>query len=76
MKAVMVLEGFNRIWIHHDSHLVSYSLDILARLMLYQSPPSALDSTLEHIANDVSCCVTAKINGQATGKTLSLLWRK
>ncbi|KAG6373463.1 hypothetical protein JVT61DRAFT_6616 [Boletus reticuloceps] len=56
-KSIIVLQDFNKIIIHHDSYLISYSLEVLARVAQYQSPPSSLDASLETIAGqNVLCC--------------------
>ncbi|KAG9315323.1 hypothetical protein JVU11DRAFT_4464 [Chiua virens] len=59
VKSMIVLQDFNKIVIHHDDYLLSYSLEVLARVAQYQSPPSSLDASLETIAGQtgsVVCC--------------------
>ncbi|OAX43158.1 hypothetical protein K503DRAFT_732249 [Rhizopogon vinicolor AM-OR11-026] len=59
-SSIIVLQEFNRFIIHHESYLLAYSLDILARVALYQAPPSSLDASLEKIAGGdgtvLFCC--------------------
>lgn len=45
-KNIIALQGFNKILIRHDGHLLSYFLEVLARVAQYQSPASALDASL------------------------------
>ena len=56
IKSIIVLQDFNKIIIHDGSDLVSYSLEVLARVAQYQAPASSLDASLETIAEDVLCC--------------------
>ncbi|KAF9223416.1 hypothetical protein BS17DRAFT_705412 [Gyrodon lividus] len=64
VKSIIVLQEFNKIIIHHDNYLLSYSLEVLARVAQYQSPPSSLDASLETIAGQdggVLCCQAGQI---------------
>ena len=46
---------FNRLVIHVDSAIMTYSLDILARLALDKSQPQSLDASIERIGgNDLN----------------------
>ncbi|KAF8547962.1 hypothetical protein OG21DRAFT_1423939 [Imleria badia] len=58
-KSIIVLQDFNKIIIHHDNYLLSYSLEVFARVAQYQAPASSLDASLETIAGQagsVLCC--------------------
>ncbi|KAH7911069.1 hypothetical protein BJ138DRAFT_1113504 [Hygrophoropsis aurantiaca] len=48
--SIIALQDFNKFIVHHENWLISYSLDLLARVALYQAPPSSLDASLEKIA--------------------------
>ncbi|KAF9238478.1 hypothetical protein BU15DRAFT_88333 [Melanogaster broomeanus] len=64
VKSIIVLQESNKIIIHHDNYLLSYSLEVLARVAQYQSPPSSLDASLETIAGQdgsVICCQSGRI---------------
>jgi hypothetical protein len=70
LAALTTLEDkvFNRFVIHSDSSLVSYSLDILARLALGQTQLQTLDASIERISgNDmnVTLCKHVQIGGRA-----------
>ncbi|KAG8213014.1 hypothetical protein J3R82DRAFT_11404 [Butyriboletus roseoflavus] len=59
VKSIIVLQDFNKIIFHHDTYLLCYSLEVLARVFQYQSPPSSLDASLETVAGqagNVLCC--------------------
>ncbi|KAI6013474.1 hypothetical protein BKA83DRAFT_680034 [Pisolithus microcarpus] len=63
-KSIIVLQDFNKVLIHHDGYLLSYSLEVLARVVQYQSPARALDASLETIAGQdgaVICCHAGKV---------------
>lgn len=49
-SSIIVLQDFNKFIVHHESYLLSYSLDLLARVAMYQAPASSLDASLEKIA--------------------------
>ncbi|KAG0706814.1 hypothetical protein DFH29DRAFT_900165 [Suillus ampliporus] len=49
-SSIIVLQEFNMLTVHHEGYLFVYSLDILARVAMYQAPPSSLDASLEKIA--------------------------
>jgi len=40
--------------VHHENSILSYSLDILARVALQQSLPSTLDASMERVAGQDS----------------------
>jgi len=64
-SSIIVLQEFNKFIIHHESYLLAYSLDILARVTLYQAPPGSLDASMEKIAGDsgsVLFCRAGRIN--------------
>ncbi|KAL4063545.1 hypothetical protein V8B97DRAFT_1991199 [Scleroderma yunnanense] len=66
-KNIIVLQDFNKILIHHDGYLLSYSLEVLARVAQYQSPASALDASIETIAGhdgSVICCEAGIVKGR------------
>ncbi|KAH0833307.1 hypothetical protein J3R83DRAFT_12372 [Lanmaoa asiatica] len=68
VKSIIVLQDFNKIIIHHDNYLLSYSLEVLARVAQYQSPPSSLDASLETIAGQaghVLCCQAGQMGDRA-----------
>ena len=72
-KNIIVLQDFNKILIHHDGYLLSYSLEVLARVAQYQSPASALDASLETIAGQdgsVILCEAGTVKGRTVGKCL------
>ncbi|KAH7930131.1 hypothetical protein BV22DRAFT_1028615 [Leucogyrophana mollusca] len=65
---IIALQDFNKFIIHHENYLLAYSLDLLARVALYQAPPSSLDASLEKIAGqdgNVLFCSAGRI-GQRT----------
>ena len=67
---------FNRLVIHSDSSLVSYSLDILSRLALGQTQTEALDASIERITgNDVNVvfCKHVHLGGRALRWFISLV---
>ena len=71
-KSIIVLQDFNKIIIHHDTFLLSYSLEVLARVSQYQSPPSSLDASLETIAGqsgNVLCCQAGQMGDRTIGNT-------
>ncbi|KAG1781631.1 hypothetical protein EV702DRAFT_1177351 [Suillus placidus] len=49
-SSIIVLQDFNKFIVHHESYLLAYSLDILARVAMYQAPASSLDASMEKIA--------------------------
>ncbi|KAG2157870.1 uncharacterized protein EDB93DRAFT_730686 [Suillus bovinus] len=51
-SSIIVLQDFNKFIVHHESYLLSYSLDILARVTMYQAPASSLDASMEKIAGE------------------------
>ncbi|KAG1722954.1 uncharacterized protein EDB91DRAFT_1240160 [Suillus paluster] len=59
-SSIIVLQEFNKFIVHHESYLLAYSLDLLARVAMYQAPPSSLDASLEKIAGGdgtvLFCC--------------------
>jgi len=59
-SSIIVLQDFNKFIVHHESYLLAYSLDILARVALYQAPASSLDASLEKNAGGdgtvLFCC--------------------
>ncbi|EIW84261.1 hypothetical protein CONPUDRAFT_163433 [Coniophora puteana RWD-64-598 SS2] len=66
-NTIIALQESNRFVIHHDSYLISYSLDLLARVSQSQSPPSSLDASLEKIAGhdgNVLFCRAGRIGGR------------
>lgn len=72
-----MLQDFNKIIIHHETYLLSYSLEVLARVAHYQSPPSSLDASLETIAGNngnVLCCQAGQIGDRTIRKTPLLFY--
>lgn len=71
VKSIIALQDFNKIIIHHDDYLLSYSLEVLARVAQFQSPPSSLDASLETIAGQsgghVLCCQAGQIGDRTIG---------
>ncbi len=63
MAAIQSLgeKNFNKFLVHYDTSLVSYSLDILARVALGDAPRRALDASLEHIAGSDSSAGTGNV---------------
>lgn len=54
---------FNRLVIHVDSSIVTYSLDILARLALDKSQAQSLDASIERIGgNDLNIVLCRHIH--------------
>ena len=54
---------FNRLVIHADSSIVTYSLDILARLALDKSQLQSLDASIERIGgNDLNIVLCRHIH--------------
>lgn len=49
-SSIIVLQDFNKFIVHHESYLLAYSLDLLARVAMYQAPASSLDASMEKIA--------------------------
>lgn len=49
-SSIIVLQDFNKFIVHHENYLLSYSLDLLARVAMYQAPASSLDASMEKIA--------------------------
>lgn len=49
-SSIIVLQDANKFIVHHENYLLAYSLDILARVAMYQAPASSLDASLEKIA--------------------------
>ncbi|KAG1750776.1 hypothetical protein EDB19DRAFT_1676909 [Suillus lakei] len=49
-SSIIVLQEFNKFIVHHESYLLAYSLDLLARVAMYQAPASSLDASMEKIA--------------------------
>ncbi|KAG1805037.1 uncharacterized protein HD556DRAFT_1328030 [Suillus plorans] len=63
-SSIIVLQEFNKFIVHHESYLLSYSLDILARVAMYQAPASSLDASMEKIAGEdgtVLFCTVGRI---------------
>ncbi|KAF8149926.1 hypothetical protein B0H34DRAFT_731762 [Crassisporium funariophilum] len=61
-------KSFNRLLVHADSAIVSYSLDILARLALGQSHPQTLEASIERIGgndNNIIFCRHVHLSGRA-----------
>jgi hypothetical protein len=46
------LPDFNKVIIHHNNEIVSYSLDMIARLSLGSSSQSSLESTREKVSGN------------------------
>lgn len=70
---------FNKFLIHYETSLVSYSLDILARLASGQAQAKSLDASLERIAGHDSSSVLffryANFGNRALGQSsLLLVW--
>ena len=61
--SLVALETFNRLVIHVDSSIMTYSLDILARLALDKSQAHSLDASLERVGgNDVNIVLCRHIH--------------
>jgi hypothetical protein len=56
LAAVHELGGkqFRRLVVHHDHTILSYSLDVLARVVTGQAQASTLDATMERVAGNDS----------------------
>lgn len=63
MAAIQSLDGkdFNKLLVHYDTSLVSYSLDLLARFALGEASKQALDASLERIAGGDSGAGTGNV---------------
>ena len=64
---------FNRLIVHTDSAVVSYSLELLARRALEQTESEMLDASKEDISNsesNITFCKCIQIGGRALGKSL------
>jgi hypothetical protein len=67
---MIALAQFNKFIIHHESSLLSYSIDILARVAQGSAPPQALDASLEKIAGHDGNVLFFKA-GRVGNRTLS-----
>ena len=66
---------FNRLVVHVDSAIVTYSLDILARLALDKSQAETLDASMERVgANDgnIVICKHIQLEGRALCSYISI----
>ena len=50
--SIYTLQGFNKVIIHHNNEIISYSLDMIARFSLGKSSKSSLDSTYEKVSRN------------------------
>ncbi|KAJ8579756.1 hypothetical protein M405DRAFT_109149 [Rhizopogon salebrosus TDB-379] len=82
-SSIIVLQELNRFIVHHESYLVAYSLDLLARVALFQAPTSSLDASMEKIAGGdgtvLFCCAGSikmrTIIVYLSSKSLCMCWR-
>jgi RHO1 GDP-GTP exchange protein 1/2 len=71
VKGIIALQDVNKFIIHQDGYLLSYSLEVLARVAQYQAPPSSLDASLETIAGqngNVLCCHAGQMGDRTISK--------
>lgn len=62
---------FNRFIVYSESIIVSYSLELLARLALSQTTPEALDASMEKMygsESNIVFCKCLQMGGKALGK--------
>lgn len=50
--SIYVLQDFNKVIIHHNNEIISYSLDVIARLSLGASSKLTLESTYEKVSGN------------------------
>jgi len=50
--SIYTLQGFNKVIIHHNNEIISYSLDMIARFSLGNSSKSSLESTCEKVSKN------------------------
>ncbi|THH20762.1 hypothetical protein EW146_g670 [Bondarzewia mesenterica] len=67
--SMVVLQDFNKFVVHYESALVSYSLDVLARVALEQAPAQSLDASKERVAPSDANVIFFKA-GQYADRTL------
>ncbi|EGN99254.1 hypothetical protein SERLA73DRAFT_168758 [Serpula lacrymans var. lacrymans S7.3] len=68
-SALIALQEYNKLVVHHDTYLVAYSLDLLVRVALKQTPPGSLDASLEKIAGhdgNVLFCKAGRLGTRTT----------
>ena len=70
--SLAVLQSHNKLIIHHESVLLSYSLDLVARVAQGQSTPQNLEGTLERLAGNDGSVLFFRA-GKLAGRTLSKL---
>ncbi|KAJ8585731.1 hypothetical protein M405DRAFT_772540, partial [Rhizopogon salebrosus TDB-379] len=70
---IVFLQEFNRFIVHHESYLVAYSSDLLARVALYQAPTGSLGASMGKIAGGdgtVLFCCAGSIKMRTINSTL------
>ena len=50
--SIYTLQGFNKVIIHHNNEIISYSLDMIARFSLGGSSRPSLESTYEKVSGN------------------------
>jgi len=50
--SIYTLPDFKKVIIHHNNEIISYSLDVVARLSLRRSSRSSLESTCEKVSKN------------------------
>lgn len=50
--SIYTLQDFNKVIIHHNGEIVSYSLDMIARFSLGRSSKASLESTYEKVSRN------------------------
>ena len=50
--SIYTLPDFNKVIIHHNNEIISYSLDMIARISLRASSKSNLESTYEKVSGN------------------------
>ena len=69
--ALIALQEFNKLLVHHEATLLSYSLDLLARVALAQAPARSLAASLEHVAppdTSVAFCRAGRFGERTLGE--------
>jgi hypothetical protein len=66
---MIALHDFNKFIVQHEASLLSYSLDLLARVAQGQAPPQTLDASMEKLAGQDGSVLFAR-SGRVGNRTL------
>lgn len=69
--SIYTLQDFNKVIIHHNHEIISYSLDMIARLSLGKTSQSSLDSTRERVSGNegnVLFCKSGVVGNRTIGR--------